>query len=100
VKLLQGNPGLDVGVHLTLTSEWEGCKWGPLTRAPSLADQNGYFRPMTSQVGPSQGSPSQTVCPVNEGMEFVALVPERDLQVASPSEVRRRLNQSGRVSGQ
>jgi hypothetical protein len=49
VKLLRENPGLDVGVHLTLTSEWEGCKWGPLTRGPSLVDEDGYFRPMTSQ---------------------------------------------------
>lgn len=49
VKLLQENPGLDVGVHLCLTSEWERCKWRPLTHARSLADANGFFRPMTSQ---------------------------------------------------
>jgi chitin disaccharide deacetylase len=49
VALLKENPDLDVGVHLCLTSEWERCKWGPLTRAPSLADANGYFRPMTRQ---------------------------------------------------
>lgn len=46
VKLLQENPGLDVGVHLTLTSEWENLKWGPLTHAPSITDANGYFYPM------------------------------------------------------
>ena len=49
VKLLNENPGLDVGVHLVLTSEWERCKWRPLTLAPSLADKDGYFRPMNSQ---------------------------------------------------
>lgn len=49
VRMLKDNPGLDVGVHLTLTSEWEGCKWGPLTRAPSLCDHYGHFLPMTSQ---------------------------------------------------
>jgi predicted glycoside hydrolase/deacetylase ChbG (UPF0249 family) len=49
VKLLNENPGLDVGVHLTLTSEWERCKWRPLTHAPSLVDKDGYFRPMNSQ---------------------------------------------------
>lgn len=37
-RLLRDNPGLDVGVHLCLTSEWERCKWRPLTNAPSLAD--------------------------------------------------------------
>jgi len=46
VRLLRENPGLDVGVHLTLTSEWENMKWGPLTFAPSLADSIGNFFPM------------------------------------------------------
>jgi chitin disaccharide deacetylase len=49
VVMLNENPGLDVGVHLTLTSEWEFYKWGPLTQAPSLVDNKGYFLPMTSQ---------------------------------------------------
>lgn len=49
VKLIKENPGLDVGVHLCLTSEWENCKWRPLTYAPSLVDENGYFFPCTSQ---------------------------------------------------
>jgi predicted glycoside hydrolase/deacetylase ChbG (UPF0249 family) len=38
-----------VGVHLCLTSEWERCKWRPITHAPSLTDENGYFRPMNAQ---------------------------------------------------
>jgi hypothetical protein len=49
VKMLGENPGLDVGVHLDLTSEWEFYKWGPLTRGPSLVYRDGYFFPMTSQ---------------------------------------------------
>lgn len=49
VRLLKENPGIDVGVHLTLTSEWERVKWRPLTHAPSLVDADGFFRPMTSQ---------------------------------------------------
>jgi len=49
VRLLKEHPGLDVGVHLTLTSEWDGVKWRPLTAAPSLVDENGYFYPTTSQ---------------------------------------------------
>src|SRR5262249_58828791 len=49
VRRLKEVPGLDVGVHLTLTSEWERVKWRPLTHAPSLVDADGYFRPMTSQ---------------------------------------------------
>jgi predicted glycoside hydrolase/deacetylase ChbG (UPF0249 family) len=45
VKMLRENPGLDVGIHLTLTSEWSNYKWGPLTHAPTLVDSNGYFFP-------------------------------------------------------
>jgi predicted glycoside hydrolase/deacetylase ChbG (UPF0249 family) len=47
VELLRENPGLDVGIHLTLTSEWENIKWGPISDAPSLVDENGHFFPMT-----------------------------------------------------
>lgn len=46
VQLLNENPGLDVGVHLCLTSEWERVKWRPLTQAPSLVDADGNFFPM------------------------------------------------------
>jgi predicted glycoside hydrolase/deacetylase ChbG (UPF0249 family) len=46
VSMLKECPGLDVGVHITITSEWENIKWGPLTCAPSLTDDNGYFYPM------------------------------------------------------
>lgn len=46
VQILNENPGLDVGVHLTLTSEWEKVKWRPLTRAPGISDEDGYFFPM------------------------------------------------------
>lgn len=49
VRMLREHPQLDAGVHLTLTSEWENCKWGPVTHAPSLCDRRGYFLPMTSQ---------------------------------------------------
>jgi len=40
------DPRLDLGVHLTLTSEWPGYRWGPLTRASpgsGLVDGEGYF---------------------------------------------------------
>src|ERR671911_2828127 len=36
VNLLRQNTGLDVGVHLTLTSEWDNIKWRPLTQATSI----------------------------------------------------------------
>ncbi|MCF8224865.1 MAG: ChbG/HpnK family deacetylase [Bacteroidales bacterium] len=46
VKLINRNPGLDVGIHLVLTSEWENMKWRPLTGISSLTDEKGYFFPM------------------------------------------------------
>ena len=45
-RMLKDNPGVDVGIHLTLTSEWDNVKWRPLTDCPSLRDTNGYFYPM------------------------------------------------------
>ena len=50
VKMLKENPGLDVGIHLAITSEWENVKWRPLTDCPTLVDENGYFFPM---MGPN-----------------------------------------------
>ncbi len=52
VRMLNANPGLDVGVHLAMTSEWDNVKWRPLTHAPSLVDRDGYFFPI---VSPRQG---------------------------------------------
>ena len=46
-------PHLDMGVHLTLTCEWTGFRWGPLsTRATEsgLLDEDGYFPRTTQQV--------------------------------------------------
>jgi predicted glycoside hydrolase/deacetylase ChbG (UPF0249 family) len=39
------SPGADVGVHLTLNSEWDNYRWGPLLgpRASDLCDEAGYF---------------------------------------------------------
>jgi hypothetical protein len=55
VRLLAARPGLDVGIHLALTSEWSAVKWRPLTSAPSLVDENGFFLPMvwrSPRLGP------------------------------------------------
>src|SRR6187402_2045178 len=56
-RLLRENPGLDVGVHLAITSEWDNVKWRPLTHAPSIVDADGYFFPA---VVPRPGYPPGT----------------------------------------
>jgi hypothetical protein len=53
-ELLKENPGLDAGIHLTLTSEWESLKWRPLTPARSITDEDGYFFPM---IWPNENYP-------------------------------------------
>jgi len=46
VKMLKQNPRIDVGLHFAITSEWDNIKWRPLTAAPSLRNEDGYFYPM------------------------------------------------------
>jgi predicted glycoside hydrolase/deacetylase ChbG (UPF0249 family) len=53
-EYFRANPDLDVGIHITLTSEWDYYKFGgvlPATEIPSLLDENGYFYPTTEEVG-------------------------------------------------
>ena len=57
VKMLNENPGLDVGIHLVLTSEWDNYKWRPLTNALSLTDADGYFYPT---IWPRKNMPAGT----------------------------------------
>lgn len=58
VKMLEANPGVDVGIHLAITSEWDNVKWRPLSDCPSLTDQDGYFYPMTF---PNKNYPGQAI---------------------------------------
>jgi len=46
VEILKANPQIGVGIHLTLNSEWQHFKWGPVlgaAKVPSLVDANGHF---------------------------------------------------------
>ena len=47
-ELAAANPQFDLGVHLTLTSEWRHYRWRPLTgasQASGLVDADGYMWP-------------------------------------------------------
>src|SRR5436190_14257587 len=47
----RAHPQADLGLHLTLTSEWSLIRWGPILskeRVPSLLDSSGYLYPLES----------------------------------------------------
>ena len=49
----RSNPTADLGVHLTLTAEWDSYKWGPVSArhtVPTLVDERGYLWQTVAQV--------------------------------------------------
>lgn len=68
VKLLADNPGVDVGIHLAITSEWDNIKWRPLTDAKTLRDAEGYFYPM---IWPNKNYPGRAIKETNWKLEDI-----------------------------
>lgn len=56
---VKSNPRADLGLHLTLTSEWNLYKWGPVApkeKVPSLVNDKGFFYASVQEVI-TKGSP-------------------------------------------
>jgi predicted glycoside hydrolase/deacetylase ChbG (UPF0249 family) len=66
----RANPQADLGLHLTLTSEWAPFRWGPVSskdRVASLLDKDGYFY-LTESEAAAKADPKQVE------MEIVAQI--------------------------
>ena len=46
----RAHPNADLGLHLTLTSEWKSFRWRPLTPLASLVDSEGFFNATESEA--------------------------------------------------
>lgn len=49
----RAHPQVDLGIHLTLTSEWKTYRWGPIsTRDPAsgMLDEQGFFHPSSEET--------------------------------------------------
>jgi predicted glycoside hydrolase/deacetylase ChbG (UPF0249 family) len=65
------NPQADLGLHLTLTSEWRNYRWGPVTskdRVASLLDDSGYLY-LTEQEAAAHASVAQVETEIRSQIE-------------------------------
>ena len=57
----KSHPGADIGIHLTLTSEWKNYRWGPVLppdEVPGIVDQNGFLFESVAEVS-GKGDPDE-----------------------------------------
>ena len=67
----RANPQADLGLHLTLTSEWTSFRWGPVSsrdRVSSLLDKDGYFR-LTESEAAAQADAKQVEMEITAQIE-------------------------------
>ncbi len=66
----KSHPDGDLGLHLTLTSEWDTYRWGPIAgrSLPSLLDPDGYFFKDSARFA-SHAKPEETEVEVRAQIE-------------------------------
>lgn len=63
----RANPSADIGVHTTLTCEWDVYRWGPVStrdRASGMIDGEGYFY-RTTEAAQEHGDPVAVAAELN-----------------------------------
>lgn len=71
VHYMQQHPNMDVGLHLTLTSEWKDYRWGPLAGkkiTPGLVDTEGALWRSVQDVV-KNASPDEVAIEINAQLE-------------------------------
>jgi len=72
VEYAKQHPSIDLGIHLTLTSQSKDCKWRPITSkelVPSLIDSQGYFPESTASLA-GQARPEEVEREIGEQIEY------------------------------
>jgi chitin disaccharide deacetylase len=67
----RANPQADLGLHLTLTSEWTSFRWGPVLpkdRVASLLDKDGYLY-LTESEAAAKADPKQVELEITAQIE-------------------------------
>ena len=67
----RANPQADLGLHLTLTSEWTSFRWGPVSprdRVTSLLDKDGYFH-LTETEAAAHADPKEVELEITAQIE-------------------------------
>lgn len=91
VRMLADLPKADVGIHLALSSEWDGVKWRPVSACPSLRDADGFFFPM---IYPNKNYPGRAL--VENGWKLADVEQEFRAQIEL---ARKHIPQLTHVSG-
>ena len=89
--MLNEDGAVDVGLHLSLSSEWDNVKWRPLTDGPSLRDPDGHFWPM---IFPNKNYPGRALVEQKWTLEDVEKEFRAQIELA-----KRRIPRVSHVSG-